>query len=165
MADSQSPAPDAAVVADVRARLDAASLSQRLTPQQAEAIYSVAYRFLEQGQFDRAREFFWGLATLRASEPKYWRGLALSLRRLDRHEEAAAILGFVERLEPRQVGHGLDKAESLLMAGLLDEGREALERVMREAGADPAGQEARQRAQALFALVRSKETVREGAPS
>lgn len=165
MADSQSPASEAAVVADVRSRLDAASISQRLTPQQAEAIYSVAYRFLEQGQFDRAREFFWGLATLRASEPKYWCGLAMALRRLERHDEAAAILGFVERLEPQHAGHGLDKAECLLMAGLLEEGREALEHVMREAGADPAGEQARQRAQALLALVRSKETVRDGVTS
>lgn len=142
---------------DLKSRLDALEGSQRLSPSQTEAIYSAAYRFLEQGHFDTAREFFAVLMLMRPSEVKYLQGLAISLRQLRRHAEAAEIWQFIGMLEPHESAHGLAQAECLLLAGDRAGGLACLERVVAAAGDGAATAATRERAGAILGLIRSKE--------
>lgn len=150
------PAADAPA-ADFKARLNALPSNQRLTPTQTEAIYSAAYSFLEQGHFDKAREFFAMLMLLRPGEVKYLQGLAISLRQLDRPGEAAGIWQFIEMVEPQQPAHALARAECLLLAGDMAAGSECLDRVIAAAADDAAMAPTRQRAQAMRELLRARQ--------
>jgi type III secretion system low calcium response chaperone LcrH/SycD len=111
--------------------LEALPSSTRLTGEQLEVIYALAYAQVTQGQFAQALPVFSILATYGPTRKHYIAGLALCLQMCERYEEAINMYSLMATLFPGSPESALQVAECYLMLGRADAAREELDRVLR----------------------------------
>lgn len=147
-------------IAQLRRDLAALPSSRRLTDDDVNAVYALAYRDFNQARFDRALERFRLLLVYRPLETVYMLGAALCLQRLGRYELAAAVFDALRYLEPQAPGHALALAECQLLAHEREQARRTLADTIDwcDAHAGNADHDAvRARALAMLELMRSRD--------
>ena len=134
--------------------LQARPAATRLSSEQLEVIYALAYAHVVQGQYAQALPVFSILATYGPTRKHYLAGLALCLEQCGRYEEAISMYSLLIMLFPGSPEPALQIAECLLMLGRTEEAAAELERVLRcIADADGQYDALRPRAQVLRDLV------------
>ena len=111
--------------------LQALPAATRLSNEQLEVIYALAYAHVVQGQYAQALPVFSILATYGPTRKHYLAGLALCLEQCERYEEAISMYSLLITLFPGSPEPALQIAECLLMMGRADEAAVELERVLR----------------------------------
>jgi len=111
--------------------LEALPSSSRMTNEQLEVIYALAYAHVTQGQYAQALPVFTILATYGPTRKHYIAGLALCLQMCERYEEAISMYSLMATLFPGSPEPALQVAECFLMLGRTDEAHDELERVLR----------------------------------
>jgi type III secretion system low calcium response chaperone LcrH/SycD len=128
--------------------------SSRMTAEQLEVVYALAYAHVTQGQYAQALPIFSILATYGPTRKHYIAGLALCLQMCERYEEAISMYSLMITLFPGSPEPSLQVVECFLMLGRTDEAREELSRVqiyITEAGGEYDAW--KPRAQVLMGLV------------
>lgn len=113
--------------------------SSRMSSEQLEVIYALAYAHVTQGQYAQALPIFFILTHYGPTRKHYLLGLALCLQRCQRYAEAIHIYSMADVLFPGGPELALRVAECQLMQGDRAEAREELGRVQRciaEAGGE-----------------------------
>lgn len=111
--------------------LQALPSSSRLSPEQLEVIYALAYAHVTQGQYAQALPVFSILATYGPTRRHYIAGLALCLEMCERYEEAINMYSLLTVLFPGSPEPALQVAECQLMLGRTAEAADELDRVLR----------------------------------
>lgn len=143
-------------VARLKAALQDLPSSQRLSPEDTEAIYGLAYHAVGQGHFDTAFRYFSVLTLYRPTEPAYLSGLALCYKMLKRHAEALSVYSFLAATdEAGEPQHTLSIVECLLLLGAYDEARATLELVQRFCEESGGHEKAAERARALASMLQA----------
>lgn len=99
--------------AALRARLDALPGSRRLTAEQLEVIYAMAYAHVARCEYGKALPIFAFLAQYGPTRKHYWAGLALCLQKTDRPDEARNLCvdpHALSRFRGCRVAHGRVRA-------------------------------------------------------
>ncbi|QCS62432.1 tetratricopeptide repeat protein [Achromobacter denitrificans] len=125
MADSAIE-PDEFSVA-LRRGLEGLPSSGRLTPEQLEVVYALAYAHAAQEQYAQALPMFAFLAQYGPTRKHYLVGLGVCLQMLGRPDEAITIYSLVLTLYPDSWHTALRIAECQLAAQQLDQARRTLE--------------------------------------
>ncbi|SSW69857.1 tetratricopeptide repeat protein [Achromobacter veterisilvae] len=120
----------------------------RLTPEQLEVVYALAYAHAAQEQYAQALPVFAFLAQYGPTRKHYLVGLGVCLQMLGRTEEAITIYSLVLTLYPDSWHTALRVAECQLAAQQLDQARRTLE-LLRTPGTP---EDVRARAEALLQL-------------
>jgi type III secretion system low calcium response chaperone LcrH/SycD len=111
--------------------LQALPASSRLSVEQMEVIYALAYAHVTQGQYAQALPVFSILATYGPTRKHYIAGLALCLQMCERYEEAISMYSLLIMLNPDALEPALQVAECMLMMGRAAEAADELDRVLR----------------------------------
>jgi type III secretion system low calcium response chaperone LcrH/SycD len=130
--------------------LDGLPSSKRLTAEQLEVIYSLAYAHVVQKQFAQALPMFTFLCQYGPTRKHYLTGLALSLRMLGRFDEAINMYSLVLVLFPESLDAALHIAESQIGQGDLGQARISLGQLIAATEDNP---ELQNRARALLDLL------------
>lgn len=133
--------------------LDSLPGSQRLSAEQLEVIYALAYAHVAQGQYAQALPLFAFLSQYGPTRKHYLSGLALCLQMQARYDEAIRIYSLVGTLFPVAPEATLRVAECQLALAHADEARQSLEQVLAAASEDPAHAGLAPRAQMLLAAL------------
>src|SRR4051812_41154516 len=104
-------------------------MSHRLSDEQAEAIYSMGYHLMQQGQGDRAARVLLLLTLFRPNDAKYWHAMGVCCHR--RNDPAGAVEALTRALDlaPEDPKPAFLLVESLLALGLRDEATSLLDLV------------------------------------
>ena len=105
--------------------------SSRLTGEQLEVIYAMAYAHVTQGQYEQALPIFAILGNYGPTRKHYLLGMALCLQMCRRYEEAIRVYSMADVLFPGGPELALRVAECQLLQGDRGEAREELGRVLR----------------------------------
>jgi type III secretion system low calcium response chaperone LcrH/SycD len=124
--------------------------SKRLTADQLEVIYSLAYAHVVQQQYAQALPLFTFLCQYGPTRKHYLSGLALSLRMLSRFDEAINMYSLVLVLFPDSLEAALHVAECQIGQGDVEQARLSLSQLI-DAADDNA--DLRNRATALLDLL------------
>ncbi|MDQ8033441.1 SycD/LcrH family type III secretion system chaperone [Bordetella genomosp. 1] len=127
--------------------------SQRLTSEQLEVIYALAYAHVAQGQYAQALPVFAFLSQYGPTRKHYLAGLALCLQMEARYDEAIRIYSLIGVLFPTAAEATLRVAECQLAQAQLDAARASLELVLASAREDAAHAGLAPRAQALLSAL------------
>lgn len=127
--------------------------SHRLTADQLEVIYAMAYAHVAQAQYAQALPLFAFLSQYGPTRKHYLAGLALCLQMQARFEEAIRIQSLIGVLFPPSPEATLRVAECQLALAQSDAARESLRLVVAAAEADSAYSQAGARAASLLALA------------
>lgn len=100
--------------------------SKRLTAEQLEVIYSLAYAHVVQQQYAQALPLFTFLSQYGPTRKHYLSGLALCLRMLSRFDEAVNMYSLVLVLFPDSLESALHVAECQIGQGDLTQARISL---------------------------------------
>lgn len=139
----------------LRRGLESLPSSGRLTPEQLEVVYALAYAHAAQEQYAQALPMFAFLAQYGPTRKHYLVGLGVCLQMLGRPDEAITIYSLVLTLYPDSWHTALRIAECQLAAQQLDQARRTLE-LLRTPGTPD---DVRARAEALLQLsLREAET-------
>lgn len=111
--------------------LQALPSKERLSADELEVIYALAYAHVTQEQYAQALPVFSLLATYSPTSKHYLAGLALCLQMCERYTEAIGIYSLLGTLNPESPEPALQVAECQLMLGHTAEAAEELDRVMR----------------------------------
>ena len=130
--------------------LDALPSSKRLTAEQLEVIYSLAYAHVVQQQYAQALPLFTFLCQYGPTRKHYLSGLALSLRMLSRFDEAINMYSLVLVMFPDSLDAALHIAESQIGQGDLVQARMSLSQLIEATHDNP---ELQVRARALIDLL------------
>ena len=103
----------------------------RLSNEQLEVVYALAYAHVTQGQYAQALPMFSILATYGPTRRHYIAGLALCLEQCERYDEAISMYSLLITLFPGSLEPALQGAECLLLLGRPAEAAEELDRVLR----------------------------------
>lgn len=141
----------------LREVLARAPARQRLTDDQAEALYCQGYAQMGTGNWGLAVDHFEMLAIYRPDHPRYLRALGLAYRQDRRLEQALQVQRMLDALAPGDPVHGMDLAETLIALGRRGAALIALEMTKVRCGSDPARVDLRRQAQALQDLLRASE--------
>lgn len=112
---------------DLCERLEALPSASRLTAEQLEAVYALAYAHVVQRQYDQALRVFALLSLYGPTRKHYLVGLALCLQKVGRHDEAASMYGVVLVLYPDAWEAALQMAECQAALGQTSEALAMLE--------------------------------------
>ena len=110
--------------------LQALPAHTRLTNEQLEVIYALAYAHVMQGQYAQALPVFSILATYGPTRKHYIAGLALCLEQCERYDEAISMYSLLLTLFPGSPEPALQIAECMLMLGRTTEAADELDRVL-----------------------------------
>lgn len=145
-------------------RRDLATLpsSTRLSAQETESLFALAYNLLSQGHHDKARRFFSLLALYRPDEARFLLGLAVSFQMLQRYDEAIAAYAFASGIETGKPEHLLSIAECQLLQNDTASARFTLELVIRFCREQSGFDKTQQRAEALLTLLNQGERSARG---
>ena len=110
--------------------LQALPAHTRLSNEQLEVIYALAYAHVMQDQYAQALPVFSILATYGPTRKHYIAGLALCLEQCERYEEAISMYSLLIVLFPGSPEPALQIAECLLMLGRTAEAADELDRVL-----------------------------------
>nr|WP_277404623.1 SycD/LcrH family type III secretion system chaperone [Achromobacter xylosoxidans] len=127
--------------------------SQRLTVDQLEVIYAMAYAHVAQAQYAQALPLFAFLSQYGPTRKHYLTGLALCLQMQARYEEAIRIHSLIGVLFPLAPEATLRVAECQLALEQSEEARESLLLVVAVARSDDAYAQLGARAASLLALT------------
>lgn len=127
--------------------------SQRLSAEQLEVIYALAYSHVAQGQYAQALPLFAFLSQYGPTRKHYLSGLALCLQMQARYDEAIRIYSLVGTLFPVSPEATLRVAECQLAQARADEARVSLELVLAAANENAAHADLAPRAQMLLAAL------------
>lgn len=127
--------------------------SQRLSAEQLEVIYALAYSHVAQGQYAQALPLFAFLSQYGPTRKHYLSGLALCLQMQARYDEAIRIYSLVGTLFPVSPEATLRVAECQLALAQTDEARVSLELVLAAASEDAVHADLAPRAQMLLAAL------------
>ncbi len=141
-------------IEDLRQLLAQAPARQRLTDEQAEALYSQGYAQMGVGQWALAVDHFEMLAIYRPDHPRYLRALGLAYRQDRRLEQALQVQRMLDALAPGDPVHSMDLAETLIALGRRGAALIALEMTQVRCSRDPARAELGRQAQAMLAMLR-----------
>lgn len=134
--------------------LQALPSSSRLTGEQLEVVYALAYAHVTQGQYAQALPIFAILATYGPTRRHYLAGLALCLEMCGRYEEAILMYSLLTTLFPDGLEPALQVAECQLMLGRFEEAAQDLDQVLARIAESQGRHDAlRPRAQVLRDLV------------
>lgn len=111
--------------------LSALPAGSRISGEQLEVIYALAYAHVTQGQYAQALPIFSILATYGPTRKHYLAGLAVCLEMCERYEEAINMYSLLSTLFPGSPEPALQVAECLLMQGRVEDAAEELDRVLR----------------------------------
>ncbi len=128
--------------------MEALPSSRRLTPEQLEVVYALAYAQVAQEQYAQALPLFAFLAQYGPTRKHYLVGLGVCLQMLGRADEAIDIYSLVLTLYPDSLPTALRVAECHLALRQLDRARRTLELLCTPGTPD----DVRQRAGALLQL-------------
>lgn len=151
--------PVAAMVMEFKRELEALPHTSCLTTEDAEAVYTLAYREYTRARYPEALRFFQLLLVYRPTNSVYLLGAALCLQRMRRYERAIAAYIALHYLEPQQPGHMLAVAECQLLCHDHTAARESLAQVIDSNGASDSHDPVRARAQAMLELMRSQNVI------
>lgn len=104
--------------------------SKRLTAEQLEVIYSLAYAHTVQQQYAQALPLFTFLCQYGPTRKHYLSGLALSLRMLSRFDEAINMYSLVLVLFPDSLDAALHIAECQIGQGDIEQARLSLDQLV-----------------------------------
>ncbi len=110
--------------------LQALPSSSRLTDEQLEVIYALAYAHVTQGQYAQALPIFSILAIYGPTRRHYLAGLAVCLEKCGRYEEAIHMYSLLITLFPGSLEPALQVAECLLRLGQFADAAQELDRVL-----------------------------------
>ena len=127
--------------------------SQRMSAEQLEVIYALAYAHVAQGQYAQALPLFAFLSQYGPTRKHYLSGLALCLQMQARYDEAVRIYSLVGTLFPVSPEATLRVAECQLAQAQADDARVSLELVLAAAAEDPAHADLAPRARMLLAAL------------
>ncbi|MGE8658751.1 MAG: SycD/LcrH family type III secretion system chaperone [Achromobacter sp.] len=127
--------------------------SRRLTTDQLEVIYAMAYAHVAQGQYGQALPLFAFLAQYGPTRKHYLVGLALCLQMQQRYEEAIRIHSLIGVLFPLAPEATLRVAECQLALEQIEAARDSLQWVVAAAQDDGAYAQLGARAASLLALT------------
>ena len=111
--------------------LQALPSSQRLTAEQLEVVYALAYAHVMQGQYAQALPIFGILSTYGPTRRHYLAGLALCLEKCERYEDAIQIYSLLIVLYPEGIEAALQIAECQIALNHFDDAKQELDRVLR----------------------------------
>ena len=129
---------------------------QGFSDENMEALYTVAYNAVQAGLFEKAEKLFRFLALFDNSQEKYWNGLGISLFNQSNYDGAlqaysmATLLNVDDPLAPMRL------AECHLALGDIETAVGTLEVALEIAGDNPEHAAAREHAEGLLGLLRSK---------
>lgn len=130
--------------------LDALPSNKRLSAEQLEVIYSLAYAHVVQQQYEQALPLFTFLSQYGPTRKHYLSGLALSLRMVGRYAEAINIYSLVLVLFPDSLEAALHIAESQIGQGERGQARISLSQLVEASEGNP---DLQNRARALLELL------------
>ena len=139
--------------------LEALPGSQRLSAEQLEVIYALAYAHVAQGQYAQALPLFAFLSQYGPTRKHYLSGLGLCLQMAERYEEAICIYSLIGTLHPGTPDAALRVAECQLALGDIEAARVELRNVVAFAAASGRQDAAAARAQALLDLTAREATA------
>jgi type III secretion system low calcium response chaperone LcrH/SycD len=145
-----------AVVASVeqlKSELEALPSQGRLSNEDAQAIYALAYQSVAQARFDEAYRYFSLLTLYKPTDVAYLGGLALTYKMLKRYQAALSVYSFMAAIDAPEPQHSLSIAECLLLMGEYDEARITLDRVARYCQSHAGHAKAGNRAAALASML------------
>lgn len=143
----------AALVMDLKRKLEALPHTRKLTDADVEAIYTLAYREFSQARYEEALHHFQLLLVYRPTHKVYLLGAALCLQRLRRYELAMAAYVALRYLDPQQPRHTLALAECQLLAHEHGAARDTLERAIEFCNDNAGHDTVRDRARAMLELM------------
>ena len=149
------PLPDAVaqVLLQLKQELESLPSAQRMSEENAETVYALAYREYGQARYEQALKYFQLLLVYRPTNTVYLLGAALCLRRERRYELASAAFLALGFLEPTVPGHTLALAECQLLNHEHPQARDTLALVIGYCGNQPGHDPVRARAQAMLDLM------------
>ncbi|MEO5672263.1 MAG: tetratricopeptide repeat protein [Ramlibacter sp.] len=144
---------------EFKTALESLPSRSRLSDGDAEAIYTLGYQSLVQGQLQGAFDYFALLSLYRPTEVKYLKGLARTCRLLEDYEQAIRLYSFLVMIDPSDMQHNLDIAECLLMLRSAEEARDLVRLVIQacKESSAPGNAKVGSRAQALGGLLGVKD--------
>lgn len=107
-------------------RLKALPSASRLTPEQLEVVYALAYAHVAQHQYEQALPIFSFLYLYGPTRKHYLVGLALCLQMQERYEEAIDTYALILSLYPDHYDAALRTAECHLSNGQLENASKTL---------------------------------------
>lgn len=110
--------------------LQALPASSRLTGEQLEVVYALAYAHVMQGQYAQALPIFSILATYGPTRRHYLAGLAVCLEMCGRYEDAICMYSLLATLFPDGLEAALQVAECQLKLGQYADAAQELDRVL-----------------------------------
>ena len=111
--------------------LQALPSRERLSADELEVIYALAYAHVTQEQYAQALPVFTLLVTYAPTVKHYLSGLALCLQMCERYEDAIGTYSLLGMLNPESPEPALQVAECQLMLGRTADAAEELDRVVR----------------------------------
>lgn len=130
--------------------------SKRMTAEQLEVIYALAYAHVAQQQYEQALPLFAFLSQYGPTRKHYLSGLGLCLQMLERYEEAICIQSLIGTLFPESHGSSLRVAECMLASGQHDEAIPLLKLLIQLLGDSPEHKHDLGRARQLLALAQQE---------
>jgi type III secretion system low calcium response chaperone LcrH/SycD len=154
---ASSPDPVTALLSELKQQLESLPHLQRLTPADAETVYSLAYREYTQARYEQALRYFQLLLVYRPTHKVYLLGAALCLQRLRRYELAMAAYIALRFLDPDEPGHTLALAECQLLCHDHAQARDTFALVIDFCRGHAGHDSVCDRAQAMLQLMRPHE--------
>lgn len=105
---------------DLAQQLDALPSASRLTAEQLEVVYALAYSHVAQHQYEQALPIFSFLCLYGPTRKHYLVGLALCLQMVRRYEDALDIYALILTLYPQHYDAALRTAECQLALEQID---------------------------------------------
>lgn len=96
------------------------------TPETANQLYAMAFRFYESGKYREAVHFFRVLTSMNTDERKFWIGLGASLQMLRDYENALPAYGIAALLDENDPQVHLYAAECFIALQRIEEARTAM---------------------------------------
>ncbi len=125
------------------------------TPEEMEAVYSLAYNLHQQGRFEEAEKLFQFLCFYEHLDKRFWMGLGACRQQLKRHREAIeaySVLGMLDMENPYPPLHAADCYVAL---GDMEKAESALEAALHWSGERPEYAEVKSRAGLLLRAIQS----------
>jgi type III secretion system low calcium response chaperone LcrH/SycD len=126
---------------------------QRFRAATLEAVYSMAYHLLQQGQHERAMHYFAFLTLYAPTDARHIAGLATTHQRAGNHARALHLFSLASYLQPQRPIFALRMAECFLRLEGYAAARALLDRVVRHCRESGAHEAVRTRAQAMLDVL------------
>lgn len=123
--------------ASLHERLEALPSASRLSSEQLEIVYALAYAHVNQHQYEQALPLFSFLCLYGPTRKHYLVGLALCLQMCERYDDATDIYALILTLYPNHYDAALRTAECQLASGHLDDAFTTLELLKTIGQSDP----------------------------